>query len=96
MGGGPVDFKFSAGYSARVVVELKKSTGSVVHGYKNQLKIYKEASSTGIFVVVDVGGLGNKLKEIQIERDRQIANGEPYSEIFVIDARRRPSASKAA
>lgn len=32
-GGGPVDFKFSTGYRGRVLVELKLSTGSVVHGY---------------------------------------------------------------
>jgi hypothetical protein len=38
MGGGPIDFKFSKGYSARVLVEIKRSNGTVVHGYENSWK----------------------------------------------------------
>lgn len=44
MGGGPIDFKFSDGYNARVLVEMKRSSGTVVHGYEKQLEIYKDAS----------------------------------------------------
>ncbi len=44
MGGGPIDFKFSRGYSARVLVEMKRSSGTVVHGYEKQLEFYKNAS----------------------------------------------------
>ena len=39
MGGGPIDFKFSSGYKARVLVEMKRSSGTVVHGYEKQLGI---------------------------------------------------------
>lgn len=96
MGGGPIDFKYSKGYNARVLVEMKKSTGTVVHGYKTQLEIYKDASRTnhGIFVVINYGDMGNKLTTIQDIRSARIANGEPASDIVVIDARPKVSASK--
>src|ERR1044072_7838417 len=87
MGGGPVDFKFSRGYNARVLVEMKKSTGTVVHGYKTQLEIYKDAARTfhGIFVVIICGDVGRKLIEIQKLRDDRLAKGEPASEIVGIN-----------
>lgn len=96
MGGGPVDFKFSKGYQARVLVELKKSGGTVVHGYQTQLEIYKQAAGTfhGIFVVINYGDMGDKLRKIESIRDRRLANGEPASEIVVIDATPKASASK--
>jgi hypothetical protein len=96
MGGGPVDFKFSSGYNARVLVEMKRSGGTVRHGYERQLDIYKDASKTehGIFVVLDFGDLGDKLNQIyQIRSERQLA-GQPASDIIVIDATRKASASK--
>lgn len=96
MGGGPVDFKFSKGYDLRVVVELKMSTGRVVHGYSKQLEIYKKASETedAIFIVIDVGGIGQKLKEIKRLREYRRQTDKKTSEIVVIDARQRDSASK--
>ncbi|ABB76077.1 hypothetical protein SAMN05216403_13717 [Nitrosospira multiformis ATCC 25196] len=96
MGGGPIDFKYSKGYSARVLVEMKRSSGTVVHGYKEQLEIYKDASRTshGVFVVLDYGDLGKKLTTIQAIRDALLESGEPASEIVVIDATQKISASK--
>ena len=95
MGGGPVDFKFSKGYNARVLVELKRSTGTVVHGYTKQLEIYKDAARTqyGIFVIMDYGKLGSKLRKIQALRDLRISRGEPASEIIVIECKKKASAS---
>ena len=95
-GGGPVDFKFSTGFNQRLLVEIKLSTGSVVHGYKTQLEIYKDAALTraGIFVVIDVGRMGKKLRTIQKAKADAEARGELASEIIVIDAKRRASASK--
>ncbi|EJL6400364.1 hypothetical protein NMR73_003359, partial [Vibrio navarrensis] len=74
MGGGPIDFKFSIGYKAKVLVEMKRSTGTVKHGYETQLEIYKDASKTnyGIFVVMNYGDLGKKLKQINDIRERRI------------------------
>lgn len=95
-GGGPVDFKFSTGFHGRLVVEMKLSKGTVESGYKTQLEIYKKAAATsaGIFVVMDIGGMGMKLKKIQRMRDAAIAAGEQADDIVVIDARRKASASK--
>lgn len=96
MGGGPIDFKFSRGYSSRVLVEMKRSGGSVVHGYQKQLEFYKDASQTdyAVFVVMDYGDLGGKLATIQQLRREQIEADERASDIIVIDARKKPSASK--
>jgi len=96
MGGGPIDFKFSKGFKARVLVEMKRSSGTVVHGYEKQLEFYKKASKTeyGIFVVIDFGDLGNKLEQIMKIRNQAISQGRRASEIIVIDATRKASASK--
>jgi len=96
MGGGPIDFKYSKGYRARVLVEMKRSSGTVVHGYEKQLEIYKDASRTnrGIFVVLNYGDLKDKLATIQRIRNERLERGEPASEIVVIDATQKVSASK--
>lgn len=96
MGGGPIDFKFSSGYNARVLVEMKRSGGTVVHGYKKQLEFYKTASQTdfAVFVIIDYGDLGKKLNVIRDIQRTQINNGERASEIVVIDATPKASASK--
>src|SRR5690606_2971022 len=96
MGGGPIDFKFSDGYNARVLVEMKRSSGTVKHGYEKQLEIYKDASRTnfGIFVVMDFGDLGGKLNQIEMIRNKRVNDSEPASEIIVIDAAKKLSASK--
>ncbi|MEM7399074.1 MAG: hypothetical protein AAF354_09050 [Pseudomonadota bacterium] len=96
MGGGPVDFKFSTGYRASVLVELKRSSGQVRHGYDRQLEIYKEAAQTqyGIFVVMNYGDLGKKLTEIKEIRKARLEAGEQASDIIVIDATKKASASK--
>lgn len=96
MGGGPVDFKFSDGYKARVVVEMKRSSGTVRHGYEKQLEIYKNAANTefGVFVVMNFGDLGQKLTQIQAIRNQRLRAGEAASEIIVIDATKKKSASK--
>lgn len=95
-GGGPVDFKFSTGFNDRVLVELKLSKGAVVHGYKTQLETYKKAAATkaGIFIIMDIGGMGRKLRTIEKLAADARARGEQASEIIVIDARRQRSASK--
>ncbi|SFX34245.1 hypothetical protein SAMN03097694_1706 [Janthinobacterium lividum] len=98
MGGGPIDFKFSTGYEARVLVEMKRSSGTVKHGYEKQLEYYKDAAKTffGVFVIINYGDLGNKLLTIQKIRADRIAAGEIASDIVVIDATQKQSASKRA
>lgn len=96
MGGGPVDFKYSTGYKARVLVEMKRDSGTVKHGYEKQLEIYKDASRTqfGIFVVMDYGNMKSKLKEIQAIKKAREDSGNQASDIIVIDATKKLSASK--
>jgi hypothetical protein len=95
-GNGPVDFKFSSGFNTRVLVEIKLSTNSLLHGYEKQLEIYKKADDTdhGIYLVVDVGGIGQKYAEVQRSRLAAIERGETTSKIFLVDGNRRASASK--
>jgi hypothetical protein len=95
-GGGPVDFKFSTGFNGRLLVEMKLSKGTVEHGYKTQLETYKAAAATkaGIFVIMDIGGMGRKLHKIQRLKTAAEAAGQAASEIVVINAKRRASASK--
>ena len=83
MGGGPIDFKFSKGYKARILVEMKRSSGTVVHGYEKQLEFYKDASQTdfAVFVVVDYGDL----KRFPAEVNRGIPKGQVGSESMRID-----------
>ncbi|MDR6660772.1 hypothetical protein J2W51_003342 [Tardiphaga robiniae] len=80
----------------RVLVEMKRSQGTVRHGYERQLEIYKDASRTnfGIFVVIDFGDLSDKLNQIMSIRNERIMAGDRASDIVVIDATRKASASK--
>jgi len=96
MGGGPIDFKFSKGYEARVLVEMKRSSGTVIHGYEKQLEFYKAASQTdyAVFVIINYGGLGDKLRKIRYIREARLKRSERASEVVVIDATKKASASK--
>ena len=96
-GNGPVDFKVSAGFSGRVLVEIKLSTnGKVVKGYSRQLETYKTAEQTlnGYYVIVDVGQMGEKGKNVLALKNEAAAKGEATSPVIFIDGTRRPSASK--
>lgn len=95
-GNGPVDFKFSSGFNTRIVVEIKLSTNDLNHGYTKQLEIYKKAEDTyeGIYLIIDVGGLGQKYNNIQKLRREAIETGQKTSAIYLIDGNRKESASK--
>ena len=96
-GGGPVDFKFSKGYSNRVIVEVKRSIGTVEHGYKVQTEKYKDAADTdaAIFMIIDVGGMGQKLARIKKHQKALTDQGMKASQIEVINAKRQKSASRS-
>lgn len=95
-GNGPVDFKVSKGFKGKVVIEIKLSTGNVVHGYEKQLEIYKKADDTdrGAFLLIDVGSLGRKFADIQKARAQALKDGEPASAIWYVDGTQKASASK--
>ena len=95
-GNGPVDFKFSNGFENRIVVEIKLSTNTLVHGYEKQLEIYKKAEDTehGVYLVIDVGGIGQKYGDVQRLRREAIDRGEKTSAIYLVDGNIKASASK--
>jgi hypothetical protein len=96
-GSGAVDFKISVGSKARVIVEIKLSDNpKAVSGYEKQLEMYKRAERTtkGVYVLIDVGGIGKKDKELLKIKNANATRGEPVSEIVFIDGNKRRSASK--
>jgi hypothetical protein len=96
-GGGPVDFKFSAGYNERVLVEIKLSSNpKLVHGFTNQLEVYKDAEQTAsaTYLVIDVGGMGKKDEALVKLRNDRAGKGQPVSELVFVDGTVKPSASK--
>src|SRR5262249_16854412 len=84
-GGGPGDFKFSSGYSGRVLVEIKLSTGAVVHGYTTQLRVYESAERTfeSVLLIVDVGKLGKKFNQVLRMKNRQSLQGERTPDVVL-------------
>ena len=77
-GNGPVDFKFSGGFSDRVIVEIKLSTNTkIVDGYNKQLEAYKRGEETakGYFIVIDVGLMGGKDQRLLHAKNAATAQG---------------------
>ncbi|MCU7933229.1 MAG: hypothetical protein KZQ90_20745 [Candidatus Thiodiazotropha sp. (ex Codakia rugifera)] len=96
-GNGPVDFKVSAGFSSRVIVEIKLSSNpKVLHGYEKQLEIYRGAEQTdaAYFLVIDVGKMGEKEDNLIHIKNQQVRDGYSASEIVFVNALPRESASK--
>lgn len=95
-GRGPVDFKMSRGSAAKVVVELKLTSNSRLrHGFDTQVEIYKKAEGAhrAIFLVVDNGGAS--ADRMQSFRLHVQAAGDAAPRVMYVDAKKRPSASKA-
>jgi hypothetical protein len=97
-GVGPVDFKFSLSRKHKIVVEIKLSTNpKVLDGYRKQLREYKESeeATKAFFVLLDVGRMAKKDKQLFDARKTLIAAGQNPPEIVIIDGSLRASASKA-
>lgn len=96
-GTGEIDFKFSHGYVNRILVEIKLSDNTkVVGGYEKQLETYKKAEHTirATYVVIDVGKMGKKDKEIVKLQSTRTREGLPASEIIFIDGFVKAAESK--
>ncbi len=96
-GSGPVDFKFSRGYDFRVLGEIKLSTNTqLVHGYEKQLRTYQHAENTdaSVYVVLRVANSESAIKRVLQLRDAAVTVRKRAPKLFVIDARRKPAASK--
>lgn len=95
-GGGPVDFKFSAGFACRILVEIKLSTNrAVVPGLTTQLEVYKKAEDAdgAYYVVINLGGGADVKKRLDKAWAEFDFGGKAPSEIVVIDGVPRASAS---
>jgi len=96
-GQGPVDFKISAGYDAKVVVELKLSTNrNLIHGYENQLPSYQTAEGTkkGIYLVLDFGVSPWIIKRLLEVKNKNSTKYRNLPEIMLVDAAPKKSASR--
>jgi hypothetical protein len=96
-GNGPVDFKISQGFDSKVLVEVKLSKNTkLLPGYTKQLEAYKQAEQTtrAIYLVIDVGKMGKKDAGLYALRNQATASGEPVSDIEIVDATKKKSASK--
>jgi hypothetical protein len=92
-GTGLIDFKFSSGYSHKIIVELKYSDNSkIISGLSKQLPQYMASEEAGIghYVVLDVGKMGNKMKNLEKVRNEMTMK----CHIHYIDANIKPPASK--
>ncbi len=80
-----------------MIVEIKLSTNNkLVRGYTRQLNTYKTAEETqkGFYLVLDVGGMGNKDQGLITAKSEAVGRAEAVSQIIFIDGTRRASASK--
>jgi hypothetical protein len=96
-GVGPVDFKFSSGYTSRIVVEIKLSTNpKVVAGFGRQLAAYAESETAkaAYYVVIDVGHLGEKYDKVVALRNSSAAGTKLKPQAMLIDGTPKQSASK--
>jgi hypothetical protein len=97
-GSGPVDFKFSQGHQSKVLVEIKLSRNNkLMTGYTNQLERYKVSEETkhGVYLVIDLGNLGSREQGLLNIRNDMLAKSNRVSDIVVVDASKRKSASKS-
>jgi hypothetical protein len=93
-GRGNVDFKFSKGFYKKIVVEIKHSYNQkIIDGFSEQLQLYKKAEETthGYYIIVDVGGMGNKYDKLTELYNNDF---EKRADIIYVDGRLKPSASK--
>lgn len=97
-GRGPVDFKVSRGYKARVTVEVKYSSNThLAKGYTTQLPIYNQADRThySIYLVIQTKRSTKAIDALQKLREEEIKQGNRVPVIIIVDGRLKPSASKA-
>lgn len=96
-GHGPVDFKISKGYNARVTVEVKyNSNPALVRGFEKQLPDYNKAEKTtySIYLILQTTKSSTSIKAVEMSATLGKRQGHRVPHVIVVDARRKPSASK--
>lgn len=96
-GQGPADFKLSAGYNKKIVVEVKLTSNTqLLHGIAKQLPIYMKQENTDKAVYLIIDNSDHKGLERFQEYYNKLSKSEkskiPY---ILIDGNRQASASKA-
>lgn len=96
-GRGPVDFKLSKGSKEKIIVEIKLTSGAVLHGYKKQTRIYQECEEAkkSFYVVAQVTDKSKALDRILEMAEEEDDAGIQHPIIISIDGRKKPPASKA-
>lgn len=103
MSNGPIDFSLGTGYESKVLVEIKKSTNRLMHGYEEQIKKYAtgEKACHSFYVVLTIKeqkATKNKLlTDIEILKNRYEENkkkGIITPEVIFIDGLIYDSPSK--
>ncbi|MGA2298700.1 MAG: hypothetical protein ABSG15_14225 [FCB group bacterium] len=96
-GVGPVDFKISKGYNAKVTVEVKYAHNThLIEGYKKQLPAYNRAekSTYSIYLVIKTRDKNPNLGKLTDLKNKQTSIGNRVPDIFIIDGTWQKSASK--
>jgi hypothetical protein len=95
-GRGPVDFKMSKGKDITVVEVKLSSNPQYLHGFVTQIEEYAKAENTDnkIYVLIDMGH-PQKIEKIRRTYDEMKKNGEKPSDLIIIDAQQKASASRA-
>lgn len=95
-GRGAVDFKISAGYDLRVIVETKLTTNNrLTHGYEKQIGEYKKAENcaAAIYLVIDNGGSARRVAELIAIYNEALSAGVNNCDLILVDGRMKASAS---
>ena len=96
-GNGPVDFKLSAGYKGRMLVEVKKSSNpDLLHGFETQLPAYEKSEATreSIYLILQMSDSKSAIEDVMALRKKKFIEGKKVPEVVMIDARYQVSASK--
>lgn len=93
-GNGPVDFKLSASYFNKTIVEVKKSSNpQLLHCYEVQIPIYmnQEEVEKAIYLFINLGDHDIRVKDFKNGMDKY---KNSKIELIEIDGRKKDSASK--
>lgn len=96
-GNGPVDFKFSRGYTARILAEVKLSTNSkLLAGFEEQVAAYQDAERSyhSFYLVLRVDDNVAKINRLITLFNTAKKEGRRCPELILVDARPKQSASK--
>lgn len=96
-GPGPADIKISCGAKNKTIIEVKlNSNVQYLHGYEEQLEIYKRAENTdsGIYLYVKVEDHPQRDFKLLETYRRAKQSDQNAPDLFVIDSRKQLSASK--